>query len=502
MFREQRREYHCEQYACTACSYTTMDKSNSKKHVHEMSPRRIWFGIPSELSTRRALPRATMLAWFKTELFKSKTTPTSIDGLADLVATIPYSTLHRLLFGNIVDAMRKLFAITWSRDTITNNESRQFQTVFRWRNSIVQYRSVLGASRTIDDFEIVTMPVTKTTYQELAFELFCTLGDIAYFVSNASNRDVLGEKYLPRAAIAWKTNAMRGIPEISTPTSITEYQPWMQQIVHDVERFIPTRESLFESRQPDNCGSSAVLCLDRDAPTHRLIRVHVCTSCGVAHPNKQRIARHARTCKRGPTDPVAVMTCWYTDDERDRHDPFGPARPTGLDRLDDLDPVFSTARAARVVAETVTSAGADRIVDVFKTCFSKYAHDPEWRRVIRCGRYIHAVMPVDGIVHREKITITRVFRRFASWIFSIDDLASAVLGRDGRQDGRCDDERTGSIDPAEKLDKLDASCELTVGDLVNGNPSAFKTEYAKRINDRIVKLIPTLNEFHNEITIK
>jgi len=485
-----------------------MDKSNSKKHVHEMSPRRIWFGIPSDLSTRRALPHATMLAWFKNELYKSKTTPTSIDGLAELVATIPYSTLHRLLFGNIVDAMRKLFAITWSRDTITNNESRQFQTVFRWRNSIVQYRSVLGASRTIDDFEIVTMPVTKTTYQELAFELFCTLGDIAYFVSNSSNRDVLGEKYLPRAAIAWKTNAMRGIPEITTPASITRYQPWMQQIVHDVERFIPTRESLFESRQPENYGPGRAICLDHDAPTHRLIRVHVCTTCGVAHPNKQRIARHARTCKYGrvydrdkPGCPVAVMTCWYTDEERDRHDPFGPAQPVGIDRIDELEPVFSTAHAARVVAETVTSTGADRIVDVFRTCFSKYAHDPDWRRAIRCGRYIHAVMPVNGIVKREQIPITHGFRRFASWIFSINDLAcrpTAIIGRDGRRD----DERNVSLDPTEKLDKLDASCELTIGDMINGNPRAFKTEYAKRINDRIVKLIPTLNEFHNEITLK
>jgi len=498
MFREHRREHSLEQYACTACSYTTVDKSNSKKHAHETYPRRIWFGIPSDLSTRRAIPRATMLAWFKNELFRTKTTPTSIDGLAELVATIPYSTLHRLLFGNIVDAMRKLFAITWSRDTVTNNESRQFQTVFRWRNSIVQYRSILGTSRTIDDFEIITMPATKTTYQELAFELFCTLGDIAYFVSNASNRGPLGDKYLPRAAIAWKTNAMRGIPEIATPASITGYRPWMEQIVHDIERFVPTRESLFESRHPENCGPDHVACLDPDAPTHRLVKVHVCTACGVAHPNKQRIARHARTCKHGRVDPITVMTCWYTDDERDRHDPFGPAQPTGLDRIAELDPIFSTAHAARVVAETVASTGTDRIVDVFKTCFSKYAHDPDWRRAIRCGRHVHVAMPVDGTVQREKIPVGRVFRRFASWIFSINDLVSATLGGDGRRG----DDHTELIDPAEKLDKLDASSELTVGDLINGNPSAFKTDYAKRINDRLVKLIPTLNEFYNEINIE
>ena len=461
-----------------------------------MSPRRVWFGIPSDLSTRRAIPHATMLAWFKNEMYKSKTTPTSTDGLAELVATIPYSTLHRLLFGNIVDAMRKLFEITWSRDTITNNESRQFQTVFRWRNSIVQYRSILGTSRTIDDFEIVTMPMTKTTYQELAFELFCTLGDIAYFVSNSSNHRTLGDKYLPRAAIAWKTNAMRGTPEIATPASITGYRSWMQRIVHDVERFIPTRESLFESRQPENCSPGNVICLDHGAPTHRLIAVHVCTTCGVANPNKQRIARHARTCKHGRAKPVAVMTCWYTDEERDRHDPFGPAQPVGIDRIDELDPVFSTARAARVVAESVTSTGADRIVDVFRTCFSKYAHEPDWRRAIRCGRYIHAAMPVDGTVHHEKIPITRAFRRFASWIFSINDLASAILDR-----GHGDECKV-SLDPTEKLDKLDASCDLVVNDLINGNPRAFKTDYAKRINDRIVKMIPTLNEFHNEITLE
>ena len=499
MIREQRCEYHCEQYVCTTCSYTTVDKSNSKKHAHEMSPRRIWFGIPSDLTVQRATPHATMLAWFKTEMYNSKSTPTSTDGLAELITSIQYSTLHRLLFGNIVDAMRKLFATTWSRDTVTNNERRKFQTVFRWRKSIVQFRSILGSSRTIDDFEIITMPPTTTTYQELAFELFCTLGDIAFFVSNPSNRKVLGEKYLPRAAIAWKTSAMRGIPEITPPASITGYRSWMKPVVNDIERFIPTRESLFEYRRPEHYTTGRAICLDHDAPTHRLICVHVCTSCRVAHPNKQRIARHVRTCKLGLAKTVAVTTCWYTDDERDRYDPFGPAAPIGFDRIHELDPVFSTAHAARIVAESVTSVGADRIVDVFRICFSKYAHDPAWCRAIRCGRYVHAVMPFDGTVQHEKISIDRVFRRFASWIFSIIDLASEIIERNMRRD---DERKVVLIDPTEKLDQLDTACGLVVGDLINGNPSAFKTDFAKRLNERIVKMIPTLNEFHNEIILE
>jgi hypothetical protein len=498
MIREQRCEYHCEQYICNTCSYTTVDKSNSTKHAHAMSPRRICFGIPSGLTVQRATPHATMLAWFKTELYNSKSTPTSTDGLAELIASIPYSTLHRLLFGNIVDAMRKLFATTWSRDTVTNNESREFQTVFRWRNSIVQFRSILGSSRTIDDFEIITIPATKTTYQELAFELFCTIGDIAFFVSNPSNREALGEKYLPRAAIAWKTTAMRGIPDITTPASITGYRQWMDPIVNDIERFIPTRESLFEYRQPEHYTTGRAICLDHDAPTHRLICVHVCTSCRVAHPNKQRIARHVRTCKLGLAKSVAVTTCWYTKSERERYDPFGPAAPIGFDRIHELDPVFSTAHAARIVAESISSTGADRIVDVFRVCFSKYAHDPAWCRAIRCGRYVHIVMPVDGTVQHEKIPINRVFRRFASWIFSITDLASEIIERNMRRD----DERYVLIDPTEKLDQLETASGLMVGDLINGNPSAFKTDFAKRLNERIVKTIPTLNEFHNEIILE
>ena len=480
MFREHRREHSLEQYACTVCSYTTLDKSNAKKHAHEMTRRRIWVGTPHDLTTKRAIPRATLLAWFKHEMFESKTTPTSTDGLAALVASIPYSTLHRLVFGNVIDAMRKLFATTWSRDTVTNNESHQFQTNFRWRGMIVQYRSITGAGRTIDDFELITLPATKSTYRDMSFELFCTLGDIAYYVSNSSNRDVLGDKYLPRAATAWKTKTMTGVPECTTADAVTGFRPWMQQIADDIERFIPTRESMFTNRQP--CPPGPATCLDPDAPTARLVKIHVCATCGAVHPNKQRIARHARTCKHGRADPVAVMACWYTDDERDRHDPFGPAEPVGLDRVHELDPTFSTAHAARVVAETVTSTGADRIVDVFRVCFSKYAHDPDWRRAIRHGRYICATMPVDGVVRHEKIPIGRVFNRFASWVFSIIELAYGD-------------------DPLDAAAPLDASNELTVGDLVNGNPAAFKTDCAKRINDRIVKLIPTLNEYHNEIIL-
>ena len=422
-------ERHCSRAAifeCSQCGYATFDAGNRKKHKakHQtIETRHVVFGVPATPASDRFIT----LDHVKEYMYANNTCTCTPEGLDVLLETIgpgyiaEFNT-HRF---SVTETMRRLLLMTWGQRG-TKPAGTSFANVFRWNHRIYWYRSVFGASRSIDDFTFLEFPDSRKTIEKLTFELFKLVGDINVrqtLTQNEKLRDV-------EAETRWLTMSLTGLDEMLVPGDIEEYQSWMGDVADLLDARIPSHTDIvgpLKRALSRTTRKPTIFELDTDAPPSRRVKVYACKHCPYASPIKTKYTRHVQKCKRrirldkDDLTPYEYRVAWYTMEEQDRLDPFSPRDVFATDILRDRpnDPGRRSSfmmqkrlppdDAARLTLPQTCLEKPTQIDDAIIACFDllfgKRAAVPDFRAVVLDGRF--AIME---ILIRGETMVRRVHR--------------------------------------------------------------------------------------------